>query len=1050
MMKHLRGIALMLVTVALVFGSCRDPYILDDQEPEWLGASIYDYLKEHKDANGKNDFTYYVRIIDACNYAEVLGRTGSKTMFVCYDSEFEKYFEQNRQSGKGPKSFEEFTPEQLNQIMEYSMVNEANLIETMSYGVDYVPGQVMRRATSLDPLDMLTKESGASLPDNAPFFERFRKDGLFILNDNSSPRLVQFFEAHMAENNITDEDFSILFNGATRQAGDAHLFNKKVIERDITCKNGYIHVLDGLLLPEVNMAQFIRNDEELSIFNHLMDRFSAPYPNAELTAKYIALNTDIKTNSFVSPANGFQLSDSIYVRNYISKTHPVDPNNQGVNESERLILNPNWNAYAIGDNGNSDMAAMFVPSNQAMKNYFSEDPEAEGNFLYNRYYGSWDSIPNDIVALLLNAHMQTSFMASLPSKFDGLKNESLDEMFVKKEDVKRAKVTTNGAVYVTDKVYPPVELSSVMAPVLVREDTKIFNYPVNSANGMGFDIYLKSMESVYNPGIVPKYTFIVPLDYAFDNYIYPAAQGYDFPEMLRFEYNKPFNVVQAVRYEYDQVTGTRGAMISPAENAVLGPNSEGKINEIVRVYLNEMMDYHIIVGEVTPEQKYYQTKGKGFVYVDYKGGEDYTFYGGGNMEQNRKWSGSGDSFDPKYASKAVDAIEFKNGKTIFIDKVMQQPLTSVYGKMSEVSQFKTFFDCMKSIPDLFISASGSGSTQWNALDRLLSLFTAYHYTVYVPSNEAMQKAFEAGLPTPEDIRNTTNDDTRKAKVEKLLNFIKYHIQDNSVYIQGDVHHGTRFETALRNPLTGRFYSLYVTQDGESLSMVPAVARLNGLENVPGTSAAGAENNRQAVNVNKSNSNYNLMTRDLILVGNSLKDVKGSPNDWSARAVVHEIDNYLSVIKPPVLSIKTTGQINATVNVTFDISVTDTGDGVVFDGSGEKAVIKEFGLCWAKNADPMAGADNTKVYKLKSDLTKLEKRRVSFSEMDCLKAYFAEDGKYNGAAVAPGDSIVNVRSYAVSKWADDGLEMSEGKNALVGYSDVMRINWYTGKIVKNDE
>ena len=48
---------------------------------------------------------------------------------------------------------------------------------------------------------------------------------------------------------ITDEDFSILFNGATRQTGDAHIFDRKVIERDITCKNGYIHVLDALLMP---------------------------------------------------------------------------------------------------------------------------------------------------------------------------------------------------------------------------------------------------------------------------------------------------------------------------------------------------------------------------------------------------------------------------------------------------------------------------------------------------------------------------------------------------------------------------------------------------------------------------------------------------------------------------------------------------------------------------------------------------------------------------------------------------------------------------------
>ena len=1055
MIKHLRGIALMLVGVALIFGSCKDPYILDDQEPEWLGASIYDYLKEHRDANGKPDFTYFVKLIEACKYDEVLGRTGSKTMFVCDDAAFERYFSSEEAQKAGVTCFEDFTKEQLNQLMEYSMVNEANLIETLSYGVDYVPGQVLRRSTSLDPLDLLVKETGNMIPDNSKYFEKFRKDGIFVLNDNTSPRLVQFLEAQMAEKGITDEDFSILFNGKTRQTGDAHIFDRKVIVRDITCKNGYIHVLDELLLPEVNMAQYIRNQEDLSKFNRLMDRFSAPYADAERTTQYIALNTDIKDNSFKEPANGFKLHDTIYVRRYLSKlangavANDHDPYQQQVASNELLVFDPNWNGYETAGNANFDMAAMFVPSDEAMDEYFSADENARGNFLYQRY-GIWDSVPNDIAALFLNAHMQRSYLASLPSKFAGLQNESLDEMFISKEDVSRAKVTTNGAVYVTNKVFPPVELSSVMAPVLVREDTRIFNYPVNSTNGMGFDVYLKSMESVYNPGIVPKYTFIVPLDNAFENFIYPAAQGYDQPEMLNFEYDKDFQTVKATRYYYDQVTGQRGAMISPVENAVLTTTDLGKINEVVKVYLNETMDYHIIVGEVTPEQKYYQTKGKGFIYVDYDGVDNYTFFGGGNMEQNEKW-GDGNPLGDKYASKTISTINFENGKTIFIDKVMQQPLTSVYGKMKSQSQFKTFMDYMDYL-GLFVAVSGSGNTQYNALDRYVSLFSAYHYTVYVPTNEAMQKAFDAGLPTIDQMR-AANESTRNAMKEKVLNFIKYHIQDNSVYIKGDIHNNARFETALRNPLTGRFYSIYVDQDGTSMTLTPTVARLNGLENVPGVAAAGAENNRPSIAVNNAEGHHNLMTRDVVLVGKSLKDVKGSPNDWSARAVLHEIGDYLSVVKPPVLDLKFNANNAGAVRITINpLVVTDNGDGVVYNGSGDKKVINEVGLCWALGSDPTyADAENKISYTIKSDLEAVSRKNINFSSMACLSPYYNTDGSRNEAVeVAATDSVVHVRAYAVSKWAEDGTLATDGKTPMIGYSTVHRYNWVTGLKMKDDE
>ncbi|MDD3431014.1 MAG: adenylate cyclase, partial [Bacteroidales bacterium] len=149
MFKNTHRAWLFLLSLLLVVGACKDPYIYDDEEPDWLGSSIYDYLVE------KGEYTYFTRIIDTCNYSEVLAKTGSKTMFVCKDSAFEEYFRNNTE---GIRRFEDFSKSQLNQIMEYAMVNDASLIETLSYAVGYVKGQVMRRATSLDPFDMLSFE----------------------------------------------------------------------------------------------------------------------------------------------------------------------------------------------------------------------------------------------------------------------------------------------------------------------------------------------------------------------------------------------------------------------------------------------------------------------------------------------------------------------------------------------------------------------------------------------------------------------------------------------------------------------------------------------------------------------------------------------------------------------------------------------------------------------------------------------------------------------------------------------------------------------------
>ena len=72
------GMACLLFVCAMV-QSCRDEYFYDDQEPDFLGSSIYDYLKE------QGNFTHFLKVIDELDYDEVLSRTGSKTLFVADD-----------------------------------------------------------------------------------------------------------------------------------------------------------------------------------------------------------------------------------------------------------------------------------------------------------------------------------------------------------------------------------------------------------------------------------------------------------------------------------------------------------------------------------------------------------------------------------------------------------------------------------------------------------------------------------------------------------------------------------------------------------------------------------------------------------------------------------------------------------------------------------------------------------------------------------------------------------------------------------------------------
>ena len=92
--------AALLSTVGITSCSDDDFHLKDyeDNAPTFLGQSIYHELAR------RGNFQTVVKLIDDLEYAEVLSKTGSKTMFVAPDSAWEKFFQNN---SWGVSSYEE-------------------------------------------------------------------------------------------------------------------------------------------------------------------------------------------------------------------------------------------------------------------------------------------------------------------------------------------------------------------------------------------------------------------------------------------------------------------------------------------------------------------------------------------------------------------------------------------------------------------------------------------------------------------------------------------------------------------------------------------------------------------------------------------------------------------------------------------------------------------------------------------------------------------------------------------------------------------------------
>ncbi|MDR1809718.1 MAG: adenylate cyclase, partial [Prevotella sp.] len=410
-MKNCCKLLLFCALIGSLFVACEDNYSYNDEEPPktMLGESIYDWLKND------GHFTYYLRIVESVqdagtNYTEVLKTTGTKTVFVADDEAFEAFFADNPY---GIRSFEDFTTAQKRAIFFSCMLNDAYLIEMMSStpgssGAKPNQGQALRRTTAWTILDSIPFETPDRLPETS-YWDSFRENGMYLMKDNSQWMMVHFLEPNMRVQGITAEDFRYLTKTKENPAGQewdrtaAYIFNTKVIRKDITCKNGYINILEKLLLPADNIAEYIRNNNDVKLFSRLLDRYCAPFYDASSTSAYRELHPDF--------------SERIYAKRFFTEDFNYLPDANGVTSDKKALgtlkFDIGKNAYSP-DGSQGDMGAIFVPTDAAMNKYFNEG----SGLLLKERYGVLDSVPDDVISLLLNNHIQKSFIQSMPDRFE--------------------------------------------------------------------------------------------------------------------------------------------------------------------------------------------------------------------------------------------------------------------------------------------------------------------------------------------------------------------------------------------------------------------------------------------------------------------------------------------------------------------------------------------------------------------------------------------------------------------------------------------------------
>ena len=975
--------AALLSTVG--FTSCADDkFHLKDYEestPEFLGQSIYHELQN------RGEFSTVLRLIDDLEYAEVLSKTGSKTLFVANDSAYGEFFKNNPW---GVTSYEGLSKNQKRVLLNNSMLNNAYVLEMLANTEGGGKNLCLRQGTSATASDSVTRWSVADLPMTLSLTEtdwfsqlRSKGDSVYMALDATDPMMTHFLEGQMKNKNITFGDVEKIMNDVPWIPEGTTSFgfinDCRIIDGDIVCLNGYLHLLDKVLLAPGNMAEVIRSNGNTNYFSAMLDRFAAPYYNEQLTRQYKALN-DIS-------------ADSIFEKRYISNRSQGGgkitkrPDGLSFGEQQFLPFDPGWNQYAVSSSTvkEQDMAAMFVPSDEAMLNYFVYGggtdliqrygiaENTEENLLVNLY-----QIPLHLIQPLIQNLMKDSFNESVPSKYLTIVNDAQDQMFASytseeayKAHIDKCLLANNGVIYITNTVDAPADYASVIAPALISSNTQIVRSVVraddNYIEGTSYNnAPLKQYFSTYLKAMQSNFSFFVPIDEGLEAYGYVepasfATQPFGAKSTNRYYWSFKYDdktrgaviPVEATAYNYNLAKGQQPGTDKKKGNSYVSKvtdNMSAGVGQQKRMNLIEMIDQHILVHDnpagVNDGRTYYLSRNGAPVRLTEKGtfeGKNIGMKveGGYQVMINDPAEGYAENDHKAEVLEGYDKTStsngYGNGMTYLIDRPIQPTMRSVYNHFkanAELSPFYEFYELANPdyVSDDLLRACGyykqevldaktglptgefkdmssadqqaeklkfhvfarqndnvQGTTTYCPAnnEQLVRFFNNYNYTIYVPTNEQVTAARAKGLMTwneiEEWVKGRTNDyedelseaDLAKARtmITVLVNFVKYHFQDQSVFVD-NISGTQQYQTSCIDNVTNSYLSLDVNQSPSTLSVL--------------------DRSGKTVDVVASEEMRNILARDICY---NARAASASYIKNSSYVVIHQIDGYLNFNSP---------------------------------------------------------------------------------------------------------------------------------------------------------
>ena len=935
--------------LCLGLGSCTKDYVVPEGElPSWLGESIYKELNDPSQLQGT--FKTYCKLIEDMGYAEVLNKTGSKTIFPANDEAFARFFAGGNNKF-GASSYEQLTHAQKAELLFSTMLDNAILVGTLSNlqnsAGNMLQGQLVKHATNMRLSYAVTPLAAQDMPANNKYFARFKSgNGIQAVFDNTVAPMVHLTGEYMLNNNMTvtgdDSDFKVL-TGHDYVDGAAYIFDRTVVKGDVVCQNGYIHQLDEVLVNPGNMAQILRAGSDTHYISRMLDYYSFPDPDLTLTEQSTETGT----------------TDTVYAIRYLSKNSQRSKLAQPVRgmtvaDNQLLDFDPGWNYYnptlkGGSSNDDAEIAAFLAPEDKAVENYFLKeaayilknlgDPSLDLSAAnLNAHLDAVFNNDPSIFASILNNVMKPYLTKTVPSTFATVQNDAFEFLDVTKNDIIRKSdgnydvtIGNNGVIYKMNKLFGPKLYNSVLGPASVYKDMRTMGEMLNDHQAtagvpskLGADMYyyLLSMKA--------RYGLFVPTDNETQFIVIDptSVKDEDGLKGLRFRFDPQadgsFHVL-VKKYIYQSGPYNQLSSYVEAANAQDINIESGIFNSQIK----DLLDYCTIVladstetGKGNPQyglygNRYYKTKHGGTVVVD-----GNKVAGGLQQSDPSQWSTITETFDVSSPDAKIE-----NGTVYRLDFPLQPTITTVMQTLSRPEFYDAEADYDVALPEYdhflnfclqfnnediysFAGILTGSETEAQKNTKLKAfriiddndnwgMLSAYNYTIYAPTYEAMVKAQQTmGLPTWKQVMAIVDNweavagqygfaDQSQASeyvrelLEKMTKFVRYHTQNSSLFA----------DRYFKNydPKTGQTTPepAYSTFCSNALGIAQTLTVTGGDNKLTVRDASGT-----SVTVNASSATANLIARDITTSESNSSYGAYKSIETSSFVTVHGIDTPL--------------------------------------------------------------------------------------------------------------------------------------------------------------